>query len=589
MDTTHHNAIIGSGPDLFSSLCGLTLFVTNSEGLLTIEKGSSPAEVSVLSSLITSGSEVEHLMISEELPPDTGAQLGSAIKSCATIATLALGRRYGFYNTPAPELLQMLTVSANPTLEQLTMRNLGVSAEEYRSLLCDPFGKLLGLRSLELMILDSASCCPASLFSAGIEKLRQLESLSLERIWFPDEEAETLMETLKDLPLLTELQLCQGNIMTKTAKSIGRLVSLGRIRRLILEGSRLNDERTSAMVDAIVSSPGHDRCGLEELKLSWNEIGSAGGQKLAGKLIPSSPRLRVLDLSENLIGETAAAIMGRSFQKHAARSLSELNVSDCNLGPSGIEALLGAALPALSTIRIGGNAAEDVGARAVARLILNSCGRTVAVLQAWRNGITEAGAVELARVFSKAYALQHIDLTKNLLGPHGGSAILDALATASTISMDMIRLIDCGIGDDGASAAGRLIERRGCRHAFLDENEIHGGGAKAIADSVAVSPCMIEMLVISTNPLGEEGVEYLLDKIAAQKGRRLVREMQIVGIKIGVKGAMAARRAVEQQDAIYQLHASRLTGDEEADRIMDGVENWERDSKPAGTATLVLW
>ncbi len=160
--------------------------------------------------------------------------------------------------------------------------------------------------------------------------------------------------------------------------------------------------------------------------------------------------------------------------------------------------------------------------------------------------------------------------------------------------MNKISLRGCCIGDAGAKAVGRLIARRGCRSVKLDANSIHAPGAKAIADSIAVSACTVQDLDLSENVPGPEGVKYLLDKMMfihqkqPSPRNRGVRELGIVNTRMGMEGAMAVKRAVEAHNVLDHLRAGEHSADEKADKILKGVKTWERDSRPPWAAILEL-
>lgn len=336
------------------------------------------------------------------------------------------------------------------------------------------------------------------------------------------------------------------------------------------------------MVDAILGST---VCKLQMLNLNGNQIGSVGGQKVI-ELLKRSPHLRVLDLSNNPVGSVLHQL------KTASRSLEELTVRNCDLDPHGIESMLDSS-HALRVIRIGENpTAGDLGAKAIARFVASSGGRTLVELRMEDNGVEVAGALALAGSFVKAYALRQLDMTGNVIGPRGAAAIMDALTTASTMPMDTINFSGCMIGDDATSETGRLLAHRGCGYTFLDHNDIHVTGAKRIADSVAASPCRIQVLDLSSNPIGDNGVKYLLEKVTLnipqQKGRT-VGELNIVGIQMGVEGAMAVKQAVEAHDVLGLLRASAENHDEKADGILKDAKLWECRSKPPGATILTLW
>ncbi len=591
--------------DPFFALCGLTSFVANAEAALTIDRELTPSEVSVLASLLASGTELSHLTLTQELPPGAADQFGSALAS-STIHTLHLESHHG---SKATELFRTLAVLANPALQQLSILSY---ATDHDTRLNDSFGQLIALRSLTISASGPFTQC-TPLLIAAIGKLHALESLTVSKIALSAWDAETLAEALRGLPQMTDLGISSSNIGTEAARAIGGAAGRGRIRKLRLDSCQIQDEGASAMVDAILDASRRSKCKFQELDLSCNCIGPTGGEKLVAELLARSPRLRSLNLSGNPIGDTAAFALGKAL----TRSLWELNVSECDMTPRGVEFILRVFLslhpPAFSVLRIGLNNLRDFGAWAVANLLCSG-GRRLTELDIKSSDITEEAALELPKSLAKVYTLNRIDMSENPIGPRGATAIIDALSTAaSTMPMDTINLQSCKIEDDGASAVGRLIVRRGCKNVFLSNNGVRTMGMKAIADSVADSACMIETLDLSVNlgfstsgisptrarvniPIqirqtNEQsvrcpGMVYLLDKFTQQQSRpqkRLVRTLNIKETGMNVEVAMAVKRAMIANGAIYMLLVNM--GDEKANEILKEAE---RDSKSSGHSMLIL-
>ncbi len=568
----------------FASICDLTSFVTNSSEILTINWSLTPVEVSFLCSLLGPRAEISNLAIQNQLPFGTGAKLGLSISASTTLLTLSLENMYYLYGETVSELSHTVATVANSTLEQLTLVDIPLCGGEsgYES-----FGKFSALRSLTIQV-NRSSNWTIPLLASWVQKLRALESLNIQGLAFTSSDTETLAAALRSLPVLSDLTICMAEL--KSGRPIGGLIALGRLRRLDLHGGCLGNKEVAEMVDVVLSPDRYRTCGLQALRLSFNHIDPAGRAKVA-ELIQRSPHLKTLDLSNNPIIEI---FQGSSAA--TAQLLEELDVSNCELYPGEIQAMFGTprAFPALRVLRIGGNDLGDMSAKPIAQFLRASGGRTLTDLWVEYNNITKAGALTLAGAFAKAYRLRTIDMAKNPIDPSGASAILDALVSASTFPMDTIQLEDCGIGDPGAEAAGRLIARRGCRVVGVRNNQVHAIGVKAIADSVAAaSECAVQDLDLAGNPLGGEGVRYLLDKMILmrqQRRSRVVRKLNILDTNMGVEGTMAVRRAVGTHGAaLGQLFVSNRTEDEEADKILEGVQTWGCNVKVVGTDILSFW
>ncbi len=548
--------------DSASDLVNLTSFIINNKKMLYLERRLTAAEVSVLASLLTSGAEIECLALTEELPAGTSVELSEAIKCSGSVRKLYL--MYHGKEPLAPELTRLVAASASAALEVLTLWNMKTD-DEHMNQLCDSFIQLATLRHIVMLYCDFS----IPLFAKWISELRSLKSLSI--VFDKFIPIGMLAEAITNLPVITYLALTRAGIEAKDLSKIGGLVALGRVTELNLISDELKDKGISAIVDAILTSSGKQRCSkLKKLFLNGNDIGSAGAQRIV-ELVTRSLHLRRLGFGSNPIGVTAIEIL-----RKCASPLKELDIRACKLGPREIALLLASpACSALTVLNISNNEMGSLGAGAVAKLLLGSGGRTLKELHMNSNGIAEAEALELAKGLAKAYALKHIDIKGNPLGPRGAAAILDALAAASTAPMDLIDFEKCGMGDDGAEAVGRVIMCRGCRYMSLSENVIHEKGAKAIADSIDAFGFMIEALHLYKNSLCNEGVTYFLDKIM-QKNRSLC-ELSIDLSDIGVEGAMAVNRAKEAQGALKYLSYDGNVKDKKARDIL-GMKEAEFDS-----------
>ncbi len=564
---------ITANPDSLELLCNLTSFIVNdSESMLTFWKELTPDEVSVLSSLLVSGSEIEYLALRQELPMGTGAALGEVIRRSGRINSLYVGNLSSQNSTPVPELCRLLAVPPGPALEQLEIARFAID-DECMSRLCSSEPTRLLSLTIECAKFN------ITLFSRWINSLQALESLAITEVTLLPSAAETLFAALKKLPALTDLSLCEVEICEGNLRQLGGSF-LGKLQKLVLRSNKqLDDKGVSAIVDMIRVSRGQRWCKLQELDLGFNSITPAGAYKIS-ELTTCSPHLRILNLEWNPIAD---GITPKALQ-NCANSLRELYANKCKLGPRGIASLLTPDLRALTTLWISDNELGDLGATTVARFLLHHGGRTLEELQMDQNGIKEAGALELAKGLTGSYALLSIHVNKNQFGPCGTAALFDALATVSTKPITDIDFSRCGAGDYGAEAVGRLIMRRSCRYVNLDDNSIKVRGAKAIADSIGSSAAMVLQLQMLKNTLGDEGITYLMNQIARKN--ESVRALCVDLCDIGVKGAMAIKQAMEVQSTMVELEYNGGIGDKEAKAILDKVA---KASRGKGYAKLVNW
>ncbi|MDR3577928.1 MAG: hypothetical protein P4L50_29030, partial [Anaerolineaceae bacterium] len=538
----------------FPALINLTSFVVNRREMFKINEELTLANVTVLASLLISGAEIDYLSLNEELPAGTGAALGKAIKCYGGMISLYVSSgdtKCG----PTPELSQLVAVSPSVALEYLTVQSLTIDSE-CMSRLCSSFGtKLTALRSLTI------DYCRFDilLLAKWIDSLQVLESLDVRSKSFVSSGAETLFAGLGKLPAIVRLRLENIEIGVESLRQLGEKF-LGELRGLILRENQLGNNGVSAIVDAIITSR-RGRCKLEELVLCFNDIGLAGAGNIS-RLIVCSPHIYHI----NLDGNPKLGIIVSQALEMCAYSLDTLRVNKSNMGPRRIASLLALGYHALTTLDISANEAGDQGAEAVAKFLLRSGGRTLRNLYMTNNGITKAGALKLAKGLAKAYAILIIYVDINPLGPCGGAAVLNALADVSTVRMNSIGISCCNIGDAGASAAGKLIMHRGCIDMNLASNGIGAKSAKVIANSIHSSTCVMEVLNLYDNALGDDGIAYFLCCIT-WKNRSLCKLCMSLQ-DIGIKGAIAVKRAMKVQGALQELIYIEDVKDQVAEDIL---------------------
>ncbi len=353
MDEAHHDAShtgSGSDPDsdLFSALCDLTSFITNSPAVLTIYWELSPDQVSILFSLLLSGAEIESLSLWKELPAGSGAELGEVIKHHGNIRALSLGNG-NVENADPLELIRLAAASTSATLEQLAIYRLNLIDTECVFELFDSFGKFPALRSLTI------KSCKADVpfIAKRVNSLRALESVHISEFMVQD--VNELIANLLSLPVVSDVEILNVEIGAKNHRKIKSLIVSGRITKLRLNGGRLRNGWISAIVNAIRAS-GRQSCGLQELCLNDNGLGLAGAHAIV-ELVALSPHLRRLDLKRNLVGKNVLGAVTK-----CAASLEKLNLDNCMLGQMGTELLLvSPACPALTELAIGGNKLGNLG------------------------------------------------------------------------------------------------------------------------------------------------------------------------------------------------------------------------------------
>lgn len=209
-------------------------------------------------------------------------------------------------------------------------------------------------------------------------------------------------------------------------------------------------------------------CALTTLNLSQNAIGRAGYEQIARFLdccrvlthlnlsrtnavnsggnddalapltraIQSHPSLRVVNLSDNRIGERGGELLGEMLT-HPACNVAELDVTWNGICRRGAVAV-GAALRSnatLKTLKLGMNRCGDEGGEQFAAALATNAALTSLDLS--RNAIGGATCVALGVFLRENRSLRTLQLCDNSLGPLGCRALLRAISMGCACEIDM--------------------------------------------------------------------------------------------------------------------------------------------------------
>mmetsp|Transcript_34465 Transcript_34465/g.75434 ORF Transcript_34465/g.75434 Transcript_34465/m.75434 type:complete len:529 (-) Transcript_34465:130-1716(-) len=280
----------------------------------------------------------------------------------------------------------------------------------------------------------------------------------------------------------------------------------------------MGDEGIIALCDGIMSTSTNGGAKLESLDLTFKNA-SHGAMKAVAKCFADSPSLHRLDLSRNerigddgveVLCDASASVIGGGT---AFRALSQLNLSQCSVGPTGTQALASLLL-APSKVQeehAGTTKNEDKANRCRLELVMNSN-------SLGRAGCTAVGSLLNAPTFGV-----------------GGCSVLSALS-----------LVDCAIDDDDVSA---LIEAA------------RGGGCTGLVT-----------LDLSRNLITQKGVMVLSNALAVRAGRfsngegnnrvgatslRTLKELRVAGNDMGADGVVNLTHALVQRQRTQDKEAQQ--------------------------------
>mmetsp|Transcript_1875 Transcript_1875/g.4286 ORF Transcript_1875/g.4286 Transcript_1875/m.4286 type:complete len:424 (+) Transcript_1875:625-1896(+) len=243
-------------------------------------------------------------------------------------------------------------------------------------------------------------------------------------------------------------------------------------------------------------------------------------------------QIRTLDLSENALGEKG--IRALSDVLKAMESLEEIKFMNDGLSELSIE-LLRDCLPTknLRTLQFHNNMSGPGGARAASEII-SAC----PVLEDFRMSSSrvrpDGGLPLIKALVALGPQLKRVNLSDSMFDSDCTEALVEGLPTMNEVT-DLI-LRDTGIDKDAlldaledpevlpklavldisgleldAESAEKVAtivkSRTGLRMLWMDDNELESEGAEVFAENA--SPCMLEMLSVQTNQIGQRGAVAL--------------------------------------------------------------------------------
>mmetsp|Transcript_57628 Transcript_57628/g.182535 ORF Transcript_57628/g.182535 Transcript_57628/m.182535 type:complete len:511 (+) Transcript_57628:124-1656(+) len=261
-------------------------------------------------------------------------------------------------------------------------------------------------------------------------------------------------EAMTSQPQIEEVAFRNDGISVHAARALDELMpSVQALRKFHFFNNMSGDEGAEALANILSRAPN-----MEDFRMVSTRVAVDGGIALA-KGLAATRKLRRLDLSDNMLGESGEAI-GQMLA--AQGELLYLNLGDTGLMDEGVAAVL--------------NGVAASGAK-------------LEVLEMGSNEITAEGAQGVAMFLAQQPKLTKLNLRENELGDRGVLMILKGLAHS----------------------------KAPIQHLDLSENQLRRVGALAVA-SYAAGLGSIDHVGLNGNALSEDGVEEVAAALAGKEG-----------------------------------------------------------------------
>lgn len=211
------------------------------------------------------------------------------------------------------------------------------------------------------------------------------------------------------------------------------------------------------------------------------------GVRAMAMALSNNQNVTSFDLTDNFLNDDACFHLGEMLTSNS--TLSELILSGCRIGPSGVKLLM-AGLPSsrsLHTLNLNKNAIGDLGVEYIASAILR--GISVKEIYLSYNNISGKAAMTFAEAFETYNNLTLLDLSwNNLYAPLVGTVTL----------------------------LNRLSESKVLQSLYLSWNSLAGGRIGTAINSILGIPAL-HVLDLSNNKLSDEGIQNFIGSMAKPK------------------------------------------------------------------------
>ncbi|XP_059817785.1 ribonuclease inhibitor-like isoform X2 [Hypanus sabinus] len=269
-------------------------------------------------------------------------------------------------------------------------------------------------------------------------------------------------------------------------------------------------------------------CSLTELDLTNNELGDSG-VKLVTKAL-RNPECKIRRLGLRSVGLTAAGGVDLTSALSTNCSLTELDLAKDKLGDSGV--------------KLVSEALRNPGCK-IQKLCLDSV------------SLTAAGVVDLVSALSTNRSLTELDLANNELGDSGVKLVFEALRNPGC------KIQKLGLRSVGLTAVGvlnltsALSTNRSLTELDLGGNKLRDSGMKLVFEALRNPECKIQKLSLRSVGLTAPGVVYLASALSTN---RSLTELDLAENELGDSGVKLVSEALRNPGCKIQTLGLRWTG-----------------------------
>ncbi|KAI7801169.1 putative NACHT [Triplophysa rosa] len=377
----------------------------------------------------------------------------------------------------------------------------------------------------------SAKCCSA-LASALSSKISCLRELNLNGNGLHDEGATDVFCGLGSLHCRLEiLRLANCKL---TERSCGALASAlkstsSSLKELNLSWNNLQDDGVNLLAAGLENS----HCKLEILKLQKCGFTESGCAALNSALNSNPSHMRELHLNRNDLGDRGMTLLSGALENPRCK-LATLCMIRCGITAEGCGALASAlrSNPShLTRLNLSENHLADAGLTSISAWWMSPDCKLEA-LRLMYCGITREGCAAL-RV--NPSHLRHLNLSGNNLGDSGVKLLFAGLVNLHC-KLEILKLMYCGVTDEGCAALASVMKSNttDLKELYLDKNELGDSGVKLLSAALENSHCKLELLKLWDCGITDEGCVALASALTSNPSH--LRNLYVFGNNLGLSG-----------------------------------------------------
>ncbi|XP_067882390.1 NACHT, LRR and PYD domains-containing protein 3-like isoform X2 [Heterodontus francisci] len=319
---------------------------------------------------------------------------------------------------------------------------------------------------------------------------------------------------------------------------------LHKFQELRLDSNNLGDSGVKLLSEALRNPD----CKIQDLGLGGNNLTDSCIEDLASAL-STNRSLTDLDLSDNNLGDSGVKLRSEALRNTDCK-IQKLWLGGNNLSDSCIEDLASALSTnrSLTDLDLSGNNLGDSGVKLLSEALKNP---DCKIQELWLvgNNLTTSCIDDLASALSTNRSLTDLNLNYNELGDSGVKLLSEALRNPDC-KIQKLWLVGNNLTDSCIEdLASTLSTNRSLTDLDLSYNKLGDSGVKLLSEALRNPDCKIQKLELENNNLTASCIEVLASAVSTN---RSLTDLDLSDNKLGDSGVKQLSEALRNPDCKMQ-------------------------------------